>query len=172
VDLRPHTGARVSPLSVAELEDLLVTRIGIEPWLARKGAPTLGDPQLAVMDERLAGLEAAGRSNDRVTYLQAIWDFRAVAYAAAGRPLLLEKASVLFTRSTRYHFLTIADAARFERSLQYMVDFGTACRRRDGDEAERVMREALEWTLVYLTAQMNETLENEALAALARGAPV
>ncbi|WP_423169247.1 GntR family transcriptional regulator, partial [Stenotrophomonas geniculata] len=33
VEMRAHTGTRVSPLSGDELEELFATRIGIEGWL-------------------------------------------------------------------------------------------------------------------------------------------
>ena len=46
VELRPHAGARVSQLSGEELEEVMLTRASIEPWLALKGAGRLTDADL------------------------------------------------------------------------------------------------------------------------------
>ena len=43
VEMRAHAGARVSLLSIDELEEIFVTRIGIEGWLAQHGAERLTD---------------------------------------------------------------------------------------------------------------------------------
>jgi DNA-binding GntR family transcriptional regulator len=53
--------------------------------------------------------------------------------------------------STRYHFLSLADASRMTRSAVYMDDFLAACERRNGTRAATIMRESIEWTLDYLT---------------------
>ena len=46
--------------------------------------------------------------------------------------------------------MNLADTDRLARSLSYMEAFHDACVARDGARAQAVMREALEWTLVYL----------------------
>ncbi len=77
--------------------------------------------------------------------------FRVTCYEAAGKPRLLDRFLVLYDHSMRYHFLTIADVARFEQSRSNMERFFAACRSRDGLEAEHVIQSALLWTLSALT---------------------
>jgi len=154
VELRAHTGAWVTPLSVDELEEIFVTRVGIEGWLARHGAPRLTDEGIERMAAQLAELRRAKRADDRETYLRRAEEFRATCYEAAGRPRLLERFAALYEHSMRYHFLTIADVSRFDRSRGNMERFFAACRERDGAEAEHVIQEALLWTLSSLTAAL------------------
>ena len=52
VELRPHAGASVSALSVEELEEVLLTRASLEPFLALQG-PRLTDGDVAEMSGRL-----------------------------------------------------------------------------------------------------------------------
>jgi len=150
VEARPHAGARVSALSGEELEEALLTRASIEPWLALKGAPLLTDDERATMLRLLGEMRSVTRSLDREGYLRTSWELRAVVYAAAQRPRLLARVAVLYEVSRRYHHLNLAEHDRLARSLGYMESFHDACAARDGDTAEEVMREALDWTLAYL----------------------
>lgn len=151
VELRAHTGAWVSALSVDELEEIFVIRAGIEGWLARHGAERLTDAGIAEMASQLRGLLRAKRADDRDAYLRAALAFRVTCYEAAVKPRLLDRFVALYQHSMRYHFLTIADVSRFEVSRANMEQFFAACRARDGAEAERVIQDALLWTLASLT---------------------
>ena len=53
VELRPHAGASVSALSVEELEEVLLTRASLEPFLALHGTARLTDGDVAEMGGRL-----------------------------------------------------------------------------------------------------------------------
>ena len=154
VSQRPHAGARVSELSLEELEEAVLTRTSIEPWLALKGAPLLGDDDLADLARHLADVRSDTSSLDREGYLRSSWALREVVYRAAGRPRLLERARVLYDVSRRYHHLNLAEAERLARSLEYMEAFHATCAERDGRRAHDVMREALEWTLDYLAESL------------------
>lgn len=152
VEMRAHAGARVSPLSLDELEEIFATRIGIEGWLALHGTERLTDEGIERMADLLDELTQAAQVDDREAYLRLSWALRSTCYEAAGRPRLLERLATLYGYSTRYHFLTIAEGQRFERSRQYMEEFFAACRARDGVAAQRTIQEAIAWTLSYLSA--------------------
>ena len=83
VDLAPHAGATVGQLTVDELEELLVTRDGIESWLAFRGAPKLTDEALTDMAGALAQLGKAVDTGDPREYLGASWAVRVPCFAAA-----------------------------------------------------------------------------------------
>ncbi len=148
--MRAHAGARVSLLSLDELEEIFVIRIGIEGWLSQFGAEALTDAGIARMAVLLEDVTQAEQADDREAYLQRSWAFRTCCYEAAGKPRLLERTSALYDLSTRYHFLTIAEVSRFAHSRSIMEQFFVACQQRDGASAKRVMEDALKWTLSYL----------------------
>ena len=150
VELRPHAGASVSALSVEELEEVLLTRTSREPFLALHGAEHLTDDDLAEMSGHLDAVRAVTLALDRDGYLDASWELRSVVYRAASRPRLVARVVTLYDLSRRYHHVNLADTDRLARSLSYMEAFHDACVARDGARAQAVMREALEWTLVYL----------------------
>lgn len=150
VELTPHAGATVAPLTVDELEELLATRDGIESWLAFTGAPLLTEQGIAEMDatrERLARAVVAG---DQPAFVEASWALRTPCYLAAGRERLYARASELFRRSRRYHLLNLTEQERLAWSHELFERFADACAARDGAAARDRMREGLEWTLDYL----------------------
>jgi DNA-binding GntR family transcriptional regulator len=151
VEMRAHAGARVSLLSLNELEEIFVIRMGIEGWLSAHGAVLLTDERIAQMAALLEEVRRAEQADDREGYLDRSWAFRRCCYEAAGKPRLMERALSLYDLSSRYHFLTIAEGERFAQSRAIMEEFFVACQARDGVAARGVMQDALEWTLSYLT---------------------
>ena len=71
VELRPHAGASVSALSVEELEEVLLTRASLEPFLALHGTARLTDGDVAEMAGRLDEVREVTRALDRDGYLDA-----------------------------------------------------------------------------------------------------
>jgi DNA-binding GntR family transcriptional regulator len=151
VEMRAHTGTRVTPLSVDEIEELFATRIGIEGWLARYGAERLTDADLRTIAVELDELRKAERRADLDAYLSHSWEMRAVVYGAAQKPRLFERFRVLYEHSSRYVFLMIADTKRLRRSREDMEVFCAACRDRDGVAAQDAIQAALQTTLSFLS---------------------
>lgn len=170
VEMRAHTGARVSPLSIDELEEIFATRIGIEGWLARHGAGRLTDDDVARMAVLMDELRRTEAADEREAYLRASLALRDVCYGAAQKPRLSDRFRVLSEHSTRYVFLTIADAVRFKQSRTDMEQFFLACEARDGPAAHAGIQNALEHTLTYLMVAFAET-ERPATGSTTGGDP-
>jgi len=151
VEMRAHAGARVAALSRHELEEIFVTRIGIEGWLAAHGAPMLRDTEIDRMEELLEGLRAAEEARDTELYIPRSWAFRRTCYEAARKSRLLVRASELVDLSARYQFLSLADDPTLTRSFESMQSFFAACQARDGETAKEIIENQLEWVLGILT---------------------
>jgi DNA-binding GntR family transcriptional regulator len=151
VEMRAHSGARVSPLSIDEIEEIFANRIGIEGWLARQGAERLSDEDLAAMEGHLADLRAAVQDKDLPRYLEASRAMRLVCFARAEKPRLFERFKVLYEHSRRYVFLLIADPSRLQRSRRAMEEFIDACRTRDGEAAQGAIQHALLTSLASIS---------------------
>jgi DNA-binding GntR family transcriptional regulator len=159
VEMRAHTGARVSPLSIDEIEEIFATRIGIEGWLARHGAERLSDDAIQQMAEWLEALRRDQESDDTESYLQHSRALRATCYEAAERPRLFDRFQVLYEHSRRYVFLLIADASRLQRSRKDMEEFFAACAARNGPAAQQSIQKALQTTLSYLSKAFDSAAE-------------
>lgn len=159
VELRPHEGARVAPLSVEEVEYLYASRIGFESLLALRGAPLLSDDDLARMAAQRGPIEQAVERGNVDAFLRIAWEQRLCCYAAAGRGNLLEQAQVLYGRCGRYNGLSLMTMERLRRSLQTAREFEAACVERDGVTAETIVREALLRTLDHLISAFPADVE-------------
>jgi DNA-binding GntR family transcriptional regulator len=156
IESRPHGGARVAPLSVAELEEIYTARIGFEAWLAKTGAEALEDSELATLGRALRAVEVAAQSGDVNRYLTAAWKHRVVCYRAADRAAILDRVETLFERSRRYNWLTLGDDGRLGESYASTHDFDAACRARDGEQARAVLRRILDRSLQHLVERFGD----------------
>jgi DNA-binding GntR family transcriptional regulator len=153
VETRAHEGARVSRLSAEALEELFATRIGIEAWLARYGAPRMTNEDLKAAAEKLVAAERAVLERDRESLLEVAWACRCDCYRAAGRQRLYEAAQTLFERSARYHRLTLSATMRLDETLEFLRRFERACRAGDGRDAANVVINTLERAAEYMLEQ-------------------
>jgi DNA-binding GntR family transcriptional regulator len=160
VELRPHGGATVATLSSEELEELYSMRVGVESYLALRSAPAMTDSDLEAMFRHYPALEDSARKHDRTGYLDAALEYRSASYAAAGRPRLLATATSLYKRTGRYTILSLTKEYRFDQSMEFMRQFGERCRARDGRGAQEVIREALEWSLEYISEALLQVGEH------------
>jgi DNA-binding GntR family transcriptional regulator len=150
VEIRPHGGASVTSLSQEEVEELYVSRIALECWLAQLGAPRLTDDNVAQIATRFVDVEQAVSSRDRRGYLDATWEVRTICYRAAERPRILDAISLLWQRSARYNYLTVGPDFRLDESMAGSREFYAACMERDGQRAPEAIRRALQRTFDYL----------------------
>ena len=160
VETRPHGGVRVAELSLEELEELYATRVGIESWLARLGAPRLTAADTESMQKHFADAERFAAAGDRHGFLEAAWLCRRVVYRAAGRPRLFEQIDLLFRRTARYNELALYPEDRFEGSLSATREFRDACVEGDGAAAQHAIRVLLDRSLQHLVEQLPSLQSN------------
>lgn len=150
VEVLPHRGVRVAPLSVEELEELYAMRLGLEGLAARLGANEMSPATLGQMTELLRRLEALCRSGDLEAFLRTEAAYHQVCYAASGRERLCRTVADLRERATRYLRVVFDEPSRFQESITHQRQLLKACERRDGAAAEQSLQDALRWTLRHL----------------------
>lgn len=138
VTLVANTGAWVSKISLAECEEMYQIRERIEPLLLRFNVPLLDD---AVLDELAALADRMEASADIEEFLRLDREFHLSCYAAAETSVLGELALQLWNRTQGYR-RAFARVFRSEGDLSVHHEHHLlvhALRRRDADEAERVL---------------------------------
>lgn len=148
IKLEPHRGARVSPLSLEELEEIYAARMGLEGLVARYAAANVDGDVLEKMRHALPGLAALAASGDLDLYLREDRLFVEACYAVSERPRLCRQIAALRERAERYLRLvfTAGDGLQW---LDYSYQLFQACAARDQDAAERAAQGALRWTLTH-----------------------
>ena len=149
-------GSRVAPLSVEELEEIQALRLGLETFLARRGAERCTDGALAEMMGAREEMERAFRDGDLDTYIRSFWSLRDACYGCAGRPRLERALEDQRIRVERYVFYLCRDPEAFADLRRGPDTLLEACRARDGEAAEAATRDALQWVL----AELQRMLEN------------
>jgi DNA-binding GntR family transcriptional regulator len=171
VELLPHRGARVAPLSAEELEELYAVRMGLECLAARLAAARMTPVVLERMAQALRWLGELGRSTDLEAYLEAEAEYHRVCYAASGRERLCRNVADLRQRADRYLRAVFDGPARFHESLRHQRRLYAACERRDGPGAERTLRSALRWTVRHAGELFARNVAPEAAGTAAGGRP-
>jgi DNA-binding GntR family transcriptional regulator len=149
VSLR-RRGSRVAPLSVDELEEIQALRLGLETFLARRGAERCTDEALAEMEAARDEMETAFRAADLDAYIRSFWSLRDACYRCAARPRLERTLEDQRIRVERYILYLCHDPEAFANLRRGPDTLLDACRGRDGEAAEAATRAALLWVLAEL----------------------
>ena len=165
IDARPNAANFVSPLSLDEVEQLYLTRMGFESWLARLGAPRLSSRSLRLMGKKLQRFQTAAEQRDSKGLTDIAWKMRVVCYEAADRPTLLQKTVELYDRSRRYTHQTLMVASRHDESLAVAKAFYAACLNHDGDRTAEVIQQALEVTFLDLHDIVDRSVNGQVAAS-------
>jgi len=154
VSLR-RRGSRVAPLSVEELEEIQALRLGLETFLARRGAEQCTDSALAEMTGAREEMEHAFRAGDLDSYIRSFWSLRDACYRCAGRPRLERALEDQRIRVERYVLTLCRDPEAFADLRRGPDTLLEACRARDGEAAEAATRDALLWVLDELQRMLD-----------------
>jgi DNA-binding GntR family transcriptional regulator len=162
----PRRGSRVAPLTVEELEEIQSLRLGLESFLARHGAERCTEEALAEMIARRREMEVAYRRGDLDAYLTTFWSFRDACYRCAGRPRLERALADQRLRVERYVLFLCRDVEAAAQLRHHPDRLLAACRRHDGEAAERSTRDAILWVLEQLKTMLDDAERvSEAMAA-------
>jgi DNA-binding GntR family transcriptional regulator len=148
--LFPKRGALVVPVSAAEVEHVMETRLVVERFavekIIRAGTELHGAPEAAIAaQERLVGGE------DAPEFVEADREFHRTFVAGAGNPILLQLHDSLRDRQSRMGLAAIArDADRIRQILEEHRAIAAAVRARDADGAHRIVGRHLQGTLALL----------------------
>jgi DNA-binding GntR family transcriptional regulator len=153
----PRRGSRVAPLSVEELEEIQALRLGLETFLARRGAERCTDEALSEMTAARDEMERAFRAGDLDAYLASFWSLRDACYRCADRPRLERALEDQRIRVERYVLYLCRDPEAFAHLRRGPDTLLEACRARDGEAAEAATRDALSWVLAELQRMLDTT---------------
>jgi DNA-binding GntR family transcriptional regulator len=160
----PRRGSRVAPLSVEELEEIQAIRLGLETFLARRGAERITGAALDEMGAARDEMERAFRAGDLDAYLASFWSLRDACYRCAERPRLERALADQRLRVERYVLTLCRDPEAFADLRRGPDTLLEACRARDGEAAEAATRDALLSVLAELRRMLDSSQTAEASA--------
>lgn len=157
VDQVPHRGARVSPVSIQDLEDLYSVRMTLEAMATRQAASRFGEDDYerlsGVLDEYLAayrrGDEARGREMHAAFHLG--------LYEVAGSRWLMRTITPIWEAAERYQRLSIKLRGTLEERHAEHRQILEHCRNRDTEAAGAALEEHLRRTMSIVRAEIGES---------------
>jgi DNA-binding GntR family transcriptional regulator len=148
----PHRGARVTELSVDDLQEVYEARLALEPLTVRRTAERFTDELAAVAADRLAALNKLPDDNSTATWA-AHTAFHFALYDAAGSNWFLRLIRPLWETSERYRL-----AAPMKRKLAMRKGeheaILQACIEHDGDRAALALHDHLAMTANVVSKAM------------------
>ena len=138
VTLVANTGAWVAQLNLQECEEMYQIRERLEPLLLRYNVPLLTEEQIDELERLVLEME---NSTDEEEFLRLDREFHLSCYSAATTSTLRETALRLWNRTQHYRRAFIhVFRTEGDRSVHHEHHLlVSAIRRRDLDEAERVL---------------------------------
>ena len=150
-----YRGAFVAPLTLAEVEQIYLMRLALEPLLARLGAQQLQVEQMGQLESANQGLARALRAGDAGSMFEHVRSFHEMLYAAADKPLVLSQVLSLRDLAERYirRYLTLP--GRLEHVVANHQELLQAARSHEAGQVEQLVREELQVTRDALIASLS-----------------
>ena len=145
VELVPHRGYRVQPLSLEDLADTYLIRRQLESFAVEMAVGRLDDAEVERLETVLGRMRTAAESGDYPQRRALHREFHFSLYQAAGSPWLDRLVARLWENSERYQRLS----SRVRGSSAFVEEHGRilrAVRDQDGTAAAERMREHLQHT--------------------------
>ncbi len=144
-----NTGAWVTSLNLAESEEVYQVRERLEPLLLRYNVPLLSPEAIDELEHLALEMEAA---SDIETFLRLDREFHLTSYGAAPTTMLFDTVLRLWNRTQPYRrAYTSVFLSEGDRSVHHEHHLLVAAvRRRDADEAERVLSSHIRRTRLEL----------------------
>jgi DNA-binding GntR family transcriptional regulator len=158
VEIVPHRGVFVPPMTAEELVDIYTVRETVEEQAARLAADKLTDEDVQTLERIAAVMASAAKAKDYEKLLAHNRELHFTIYRAAGRRHMLQVIERLWDLSARYaHLQLYAVPERASEAMFEVRRIVQACRRRDADALSLMVRYKLHQTTVQLLERMEGT---------------
>jgi DNA-binding GntR family transcriptional regulator len=161
VQPNPHAGAQVAPLSLREMRGVYLARGALEGLAARVAASTIGDAELAALQELHEQMRFRfdqGKPDDLAALSGLNRQFH-TGIATATHYATLQELTDLTLLRVRHYRIGVRVEPEWGQVIAEHSAILDALRRRDADGAERAARDHVEWQLgVELRATLDPSL--------------
>jgi GntR family transcriptional regulator, rspAB operon transcriptional repressor len=140
-----HRGARVTPISRPDLDDVYLCRIELEGLAAQQAAKRWQSPSEDVFAQGLAAMRAAFKANDVRKYFIANVAFTDAVHRASGNATLQRLLKSIGKQALRYRYLAYRSAPKLMRmSVEGNREIVDLILARRGAQARRITGQLIE----------------------------
>jgi len=142
VDIKPHKGAVVKPLSLDEIDELFYLRSILESDLLKRATPNMTDENFAEAQNALENYDrivASGKNMAKWSKLN--WKFHAALYGPAAKPISLHLVKSLHDNTDRYQRIKMMLRGAAPRAHNEHLEILQACQARQSEKAAQLMKQ-------------------------------
>jgi DNA-binding GntR family transcriptional regulator len=150
VVIYPHRGAFVTELSAAEALEISEIRVALETTALRLAIPRLTDEEFLKAQQALVGMNKV--SSDE--WGKRNWEFHAILYGAANRPMLLSMIRLLHLKADRYLRMEMQVLRYSKASHAEHVAILDACRAQSTSKAIKLLEHHIRDTTTALLGKL------------------
>jgi DNA-binding GntR family transcriptional regulator len=161
VQIVPHRGVFVCPISRDELEDLYTIRMLLEGMATRAAVARLTDDHVAKLSALHLEMEQETSREDYAKLLLINRAFHLTLYEVSGRSFLCDTINGLWKKSERYRALYVHLPGRSLQALKEHKEILQALQGRYAKEAVRAVRNNIRQTMVGLLSAFDKSQEAE-----------
>ena len=158
VEQVPHRGARVSPISIADLEDLYSVRIPLEALATRRTAERFSEDDYERLSAVLADYVEAHARGDEARGREMHATFHLGLYEVAGSRWLMRVIGPTWEAAERYQRLSGYLRSSIEERYGEHERILEHCRFRDPEGAGDALREHLLKSMNLIKAELRESI--------------
>lgn len=155
VQIAPHKGAIVTPLSPAEINDVFDLRVLLEPRLFRNSIPAMTDEDFEALDAIQQKFSTAIRTRDLSAWGKVNADLHTALYARAQLPQTASIVAGLLQKSDRYTRVQLSTPAAMKRAEREHAELVALSRKRQADAACELLRQHIESVRTDLLRLLN-----------------
>lgn len=153
----PHRGARVSRVSISDLEDLYSVRIPLESLAIQQAAAKFGEAEFERFSDVLDEYHKAHARGDEVRGREMHASFHLGIYEMSGSWWLLRTIRPLWDAAERYQRLSTRLRGTLEERHEEHRRILEFCRRRDAEAAGSALEEHLRKTMNLVKTEIGES---------------
>jgi DNA-binding GntR family transcriptional regulator len=140
LEVKSHSGARISHLNIKNLEEIFTIRIELETLAARLAAKSATAEEIATLEEYTNKMEETIRRNNISEFTRYNREFHKLLYRSSHSSVLIDMIENLYMRSENSKTIFQHEPERLKSSNEEHRAIVEALRNRDEKEAVRLIR--------------------------------
>ncbi|RNB83382.1 GntR family transcriptional regulator [Brevibacillus fluminis] len=140
LELKSHSGARIAPLNIGNLEEIFMIRVELETLATRLAVHAATAEELDLLESYVQSMDDSIEKDDIPAYTATNRQFHQLLYRTSHSPILIEMIENLFMRSENSKMIFHHDPARLRISNAEHHALVDALRQKDEETAVSVIR--------------------------------
>ncbi|NGQ93972.1 GntR family transcriptional regulator [Brevibacillus sp. SYP-B805] len=160
LELKSHSGARIAPLNIKNLEEIFLIRVELETLATRLAVNAATPEEIDQLDSYVQKMDDSIRRNDIAKYTKYNREFHRLLYRSSHSPILAEIIENLFVRSENSKLIFYHDPSRLRSSNEGHRAIVEAIRAKDEKKAAEIIRTQKEdgFKVVLNALRLSKTL--------------